>query len=522
MESTASCLSGRRGFLKGMGLAVAASAIGGCKSGPKCGAAPACASAALKGDKLKFGVIGAGGKGWTDWRNMFWHGNLPVAICDVDRGAIDRSLAEMRAKGFNVADVRTYTDYRKMIDDQSKLGMDFVTISTPDHMHAPQAVAAMRAGLHCYVQKPLCRTLWESAHMRKVAGETGRLIQMGNQGSSGDGHRRHVELIQQGVIGEVREIYVWTDRPIWFQGAKAKRFAAGKAATPPKSLDWDLWLGTAKWRDYPENQPDGLVLPCKTQWAACKKGVYHDFNWRAFYDFGTGAFGDMACHTMNLPYRGAELGAAKSAECYDMHEWNDVAFPMKSRVKLVYAARASKARPGVTLPECTVYWSEGGFIPDDPRLAPIMKVLKENEKGEDPLNGCIFVGSKGMFASLDPYGNDCVLMLDGEKAPRNTRDHEACTLDQIPMYIPRVPGKTDDIWTDMDREQTGELCRAIRGEAKCFSDVDYSTGILEGMLVGCMSQRLNRPLRWDAAAYRFDDNDANALIRPYIRPGWEF
>ena len=509
----------RRNFLKGIGGLAAASAVGGCASS-KFGFTCGCKT--YQGEKLKFGIIGAGGKGWTDWRNMFWHGELPVAICDVDSTLIDKALAEIRSKGFKTDSIRTYTDFRKMIDDQSKLGMDFVTVSTPDHMHAPQAITAMKAGLHCYVQKPLVRTLWENAYIKQVAKETGALVQMGNQGSSGDGHRRHTELIQQGLLGEIREIYVWTDRPIWFQGNLAKKFAQGKAVTPPKTLDWNCWLGTAADRAYPEDHPDGLKLPCKNQWAASIRGTYHQFNWRAFYDFGTGAFGDMACHTLNLPFRALELGSVTSAEPYAMVEWNDTAFPVKSRVKLVYAERMSKARPGVKLPPCTLYWSEGGFIPDDERLAPIMKVLRENEKGEDPLNGCIFVGSKGMMASLDPYGNDCVVMLNGEKAPRNTREHEACSTDLIPMYIPRVPGKTDDIWIDMDREQTGELCRAIRGQAKCFSDIDYSTGILEGMLVGCMSQRLNRKLLWDGAKQSFDDKAANALMKPFIRPGWEF
>ena len=514
----------RRNFLRGFGGLAATSALGGCKTS---GLGFNCGCKTYQGEKLKFGIIGAGGKGWTDWRNMFWHGELPVAICDVDRREIDKALAEIRSKGFKTDSIRTYTDYRKMIDDQSKLGMDFVTISTPDHMHAPQAIAAMRAGIHCYIQKPLVRTLWENEYILKVAKETGCLTQMGNQGSAGDGHRRHTELIQQGLIGDVTEIYVWTDRPIWFQGNKAKAFSSGKAVTPPKELDWDCWLGTAADRPYPQDQPDGLKLPCKNQWALCKKGVYHAFNWRAYYDFGTGAFGDMACHTMNLPYRGAELGNCIGAEVHDMHEWTDVAFPMKSRVELRYGARPSKARPGVTLPPCTIHWSEGGFVPEGERIAPIMKYLRDRAEegkaaGEDPLNGCIFVGSKGMIASLDPYGNDCILLMNGEKAPRNTREHEACSVDLIPMYIPRVPGKTEDIWIDMDREQTGELCRAIRGQAKCFSDIDYSTGILEGMLVGCMSQRLNRTLAWNAATKRFDDKDANALIRPFVRKGWEF
>ena len=517
----------RRGFLKGLGGIAAAASLGGCATG---GRGAKIARAGFRGQKLKFGVIGAGGKGWTDWRNMLAHGEVPVAICDVDREAIDKAIAHLKEKGFDTAGIRTYTDYRRMFDDQSKLGLDVVTISTPDHMHAPQAIAAMRNGINCYIQKPLCRTLWESEYLKKVAKETGCITQLGNQGSAGHGHRRHCELVQQGVIGDISEIYVWTDRPIWFQGEMAKKFASGKAVTPPKSLDWDCWLGTAKYRDYPQDQPDGLKLPCKNQWALCKKGVYHAFNWRAYYDFGTGAFGDMACHTMNLPYRGAELGSVKTAEVYDMHEHTDVAFPMKSRVKLVYGERVSRARPGHVLPPVTIFWSEGGFIPNDPKLAPILKVLKENEKGEDPLNGCIFVGSKGMMASLDPYGNDCVIMMYGEKEPVNTRVHEACRESVIPRYIPRVPGSTEDIWTDMDREQVAELCEAIRGngrfyddtDSRCFCDVDFSTGILEGMLVGCMSQRLGRRLSWDASARRFDDAVANALMKPYIREGWEF
>ena len=517
----------RRGFLKGLGGLAAAASVTGCASDRfGCNIA----RPGFMGQKLKFGIVGADGKGWTDWHNIIEHGEIPAAVCDVDQTAIDKTLAELKSKGSNTADIRCYTDYRKMFDDQSRLGLDMVTISTPDHMHAPQAIAAMRNGIHCYIQKPLCRTLWESEYLRKVAKETGCITQLGNQGSAGHGHRRHCELIQQGVLGDVKEIFVWTDRPIWFQGLKAKGFAAGRSVTPPRTLDWDLWLGTAADRAYPQDQPEGLKLPCKDQWAACKRGVYHDFNWRAFYDFGTGAFGDMACHTMNLPFRGAELGAVRSAECYDMVEHNDVTFPTKSRVKLVYGARMSRARPGKALPETVVYWSEGGYIPEDPRLKPIIDVLRANAKGEDPLNGCIFVGEKGMMASLDPYGNDCVIMMHGEKEPVNTRMHEACRESVIPRYIPRVTGSTECIWTDMDREQKAELCEAIRVNghfyadtgSRCFCDVDYSTAILEGMLVGCMSQRLNRKLVWDAKSRLFDDKVANSLIRPYIRPGWEF
>ena len=194
--------------------------------------------------------------------------------------------------------------------------------------------------------------------------------------------------------------------------------------------------------------------------------------------------------------------------------------PTEPKKELYYVVDLSGGPTATRYPVTTLEASPSAEWSDEYKTTKL--VLRRIEAGEDPLNGCIFVGSKGMMASLDPYGNDCILLMNGEKAPRNTREHEACSVDLIPMYIPRVPGKTEDIWIDMDREQTGELCRAIRGQAKCFSDIDYSTGILEGMLVGCMSQRLNRTLAWNAATKRFDDKDANALIRPFVRKGWEF
>jgi len=150
-------------------------------------------------------------------------------------------------------------------------------------------------------------------------------------------------------------------------------------------------------------------------------------------------------------------------------------------------------------------------------------------KIKEPRGGCIICGTKGMLASLDAYGIDCIVMLDGEKEPTNTKEHEACRESVVPPYLPRVKTTTTDLYGDTDKAHIGELCAAIKGEgekfpggSRCFSNIDYSTSILEGMLVGCLSQRLNRPLAWDAAARTFDDADANALVRPYVRKGWEF
>lgn len=506
----------RRNFIGGLTAAAGVAAVGGCASS-KYGFH--CARAAFRGQRLKFGVIGAGGKGFTDWTNMLAHGEVPAAICDVDRGNIDRALAYLREKGFGTADVRTYTDYRRMFDDQAKLGLDVVNISTPDHMHAAQAITAMKSGVHCYVQKPLVKTLWEAEYFRQVAEATGCVTQMGNQGSAAHGFRRHVELLQQGVIGDVTEVYVWTNRPIWFQGLLARRFAAGRVAAAPGTLDWDAWLGTASARPYVEDRPADTPWPFRSQFGKSLRGVYHQFNWRAFHDFGTGAFGDMACHTLNLAFRGAELGAVTAARCVEAAEWNDMTYPARSRVDLVYAARESRARPGRRLPETVIHWHDGRIVPDEPRLRPIMRAL---DPASIPKGGCVIVGTKGMMASLDPYGVDCLVLMDGEKAPANSKVHEACAESAVAPYLPRVKGTTENINTDMDRENVAEFCDAVKGEGKCFSDADYSTAIMEGMLVGCAAQRLNAELRWDSAARRFDSAAANALVEPYVRAGWEF
>jgi hypothetical protein len=393
-------------------------------------------------------------------------------------------------------------------------------------MHAAQAVRAMREGVHCYIQKPLARTLWETDYVGRVARDTGCVVQMANQGSAAHGHRRHVELLQKGVIGDIREVYVWTDRPIWFQGEAAKRFAAGRMVPAPKTLDWDSWLGIASNRPYIEDRPADTPWPFRSQFARNLRGVYHQFNWCAYYDFGTGAFGDMACHTLNLPFRGAELGSVTSAETEMVGEWNDFAYPAKSRVKLVYAARPSKARPGAMLPETTVHWYDGGIRPSEPKLKPMIDALA---KIKEPRGGCIICGTKGMLASLDAYGIDCIVMMNGETAPVNTKEHEACRESAVPVYLPRVNNATTDLYGDTDKAHISELCSAIKGEgpvfpggSRCFSNIDYSTKILEGMLVGCLSQRLNRRLAWDSSSRTFDDKAANELIRPYVRPGWEF
>ena len=277
----------RRDFMKGSGCAAISLALAGCTSlGTK--GYPKVTRVVPKfrkpGEKLNIGVIGVGGKGWSDWNPMFGMGENIVALCDVDRVQLEKGMAVVKTRNPNV---KGYSDYRKMLDECKNL--DAVTVSTPDHTHAPAAIRAMKLGCHAFVQKPLVRTIWEARYFEKVAKANGVVTQMGNQGSAGDGLRRNVELLNAGILGNVTEVHVWSNRPWWPQGV-----ARPKGSDPvPETLDWNSWLGTAKERPF-------------------KSGVYHDFKWRGFLDFGTGAFWR---HGLPHDERAVSRTAARGRDC---------------------------------------------------------------------------------------------------------------------------------------------------------------------------------------------------------------
>lgn len=501
----------RRSFLKGFALS-AAVATGGCRSffiGKSAKVVP-------PGQKVRLGIIGSGGKGMYDWTHLYADGAEIVAFCDVDSLMIDAALAKFQELGGNVSKVRRYSDWRKMLEREER-NIDAVTVSTPDHMHAAIAVTAMKLGIHCYVQKPLVRTLWENKVFGDVARENGVVTQMGSQGSSGSGHRRNVELLQQGVIGDIKEIHVWTDRPIWPQGHAAKSFTRLAPSSVPSNLNWDAWLGCAYKRPFIGDRPDSYVFDFKNRYAENIKGVYHRFNWRAFYDFGTGAFGDMACHTMNLPFRGAELGVPTKAECKMSVEPNDTAYPLRSIVEVTYAPRASRVRVGHALPETKVIWYDGDHQPSAEIMPQVVNTLKAV-----PRTGCYIIGTKGVVCSLSDYGQTALIALNGEDRVRSTTKHPACTA--LGSYIPRRKEKGElGIY--------GEFLDAIKGEtpvigethSRCYADIEHSIPMMEGMLVGCIAQRIPGVLEWDSANQVFlNSREANDFVKPHIRSGWEF
>ena len=519
----------RRGFIQG---AAGLSALGmsGCCC---CGRT---ARVVAPGQKIRLAAVGVMGKGYSDWMPMVQSGLAElVAWCDADATMRERAINAKDTKKIpglaeKLAKIPFYTDYRKMLDEQSKLQIDAMTVSTPDHMHAAIAISAMKMGIHVYVQKPLVRTLWELDYFNKTARENGVITQMGNQGSSVDSMRRCTEVIQSGILGDVKEVHVWTNRPVWPQGKNVAAWVKGHPNGDPirKGLDWNAWVGVAKMRPFLDKYPANADVydPWKLG-----KNVYHTFTWRGFLDFGCGAFGDMACHTMNLPFRGLELGAVSDAVCTKIESENDVAYPLKSVVKLTYKERESKVRKGVKLPAVTLYWYDGDIKPD----AALMPKWAAAHEGKVPNTGCYIIGSKGAVLMQDDYGAKCAIALNDDKAFVDIFQHEAAK--QVARVIPFRAGSSaaaGKASVEMKGFGTGhyiEFLDAIHGvgpvyaqtNSRCFSDIEYSIPQMEGILVGCIAQRLpGTKLNWCSGKQCFDNAAANALVTPYIREGYKF
>ena len=513
----------RRGFLRGIAGAAALGA-GGCFSIGR-----------GRNGKIRLAAVGIWGKGYSDWTPMVKTGMAEiVALCDADYTTREKAQMALIKDGIDldIYEIPFYTDYRKLLDDAGMLGIDAMTISTPDHAHAAIAIGAMKQGIHVYVQKPLVRTLWENRYFETTARENNVIVQMGNQGSSLNSMRRCTEVIQSGILGDVKEVHVWTNRPVWPQGKAVADWVKShpKGDSVRTGLNWDAWLGVAKKRPFLDQYPKDADVydPWKLG-----KNVYHAFTWRGFFDFGAGAFGDMACHTMNLAFRGLELGAVSDAVCTKIVSENDIAYPLKSVVKLTYRERESIVRPGVKLPAVTLYWYDGEEKPD----ASIMPKWASANGGKVPYTGCYIIGSKGAVLMQDDYGAQCALALNDDKKFVDIFKHEAAKA--VPRTIPfcseavsdGAVGKSTVEMKGFAEGHYGEFLHAIRGDghyyeqthSRCFSDIEYCIPQMEGILVGCVAQQLpGKTLKWNSSDQKFDLDAANSLVKPYIRSGWGF
>ncbi|MEM9365572.1 MAG: Gfo/Idh/MocA family oxidoreductase [Planctomycetota bacterium] len=428
---------------------------------------------------LSAGCIGVGGKGGSDTSHIGEQGVRIAALCDVDSKTTDKKSREF-------PDAAKFNDYREMLDAMGDK-IDIVTCSTPDHNHAAACVKAMTMGKHIYCQKPLTWSIHEARVMREVAEKTGVVTQMGNQGTSEDGLREAVEIIRSGAIGDVAEVHFWSNRPVWPQGAGRPE----GEDTVPDHLNWDAWIGPANMRPYVES-------------------AYHSFNWRGFVDFGTGALGDMACHTTNMPVMALKL-------------WDPVAVTALKNPGIVngeqYPARSSlhfefPEREG--LPACDFYWYDGGNLPSDSILAGLpdafqRKLARWREKGGRGTSGALVVGSKGMLFSPDDYGAKYYLLPEDKFASFETPEQS----------LPRIPFKGGT-----DERQKWEFVQTCKGEyeAGTMSNFGYAGRLTETILVGNLAMRAGEGERieWDAKSLRSTNVDSvNQFVARDYRDGWE-
>jgi predicted dehydrogenase len=454
----------RRTFLAGT-----AATLAGCASWKK---APAVISKSPN-EKLNLAAIGCGGKGRGDIENAFKVGeNNVVALCDVDfnRGA----------DAFNRwPDAKQYKDFRKMLEQEKSI--DAVTVSTPDHVHAPAAMLAMSLGKHVYVQKPLTHNVLEARTLAKAAKKYGVMTQMGNQGHSDPGVRELCEMVWDDVIGDVKEVHCWTNRPVWPQGI-------GKpAGSDPvrEGLDWDLWLGPAPFRDYKDKHPD------------TGKDCYCPFVWRGWWDFGCGALGDMACHIMDPANWALSFGVPDSIECIEQEGLNDQTGPNKSIIKYTFPKRKSTATGGAwkgkMLPALTFFWHDGGLMPPRPDYIPADYVL-----GDGGSNGTLMVGDKGAL-TCGCYGGEPRLLPEKTFADYKRPDE----------YIRRVGNSYIDWIT------------ACKGGPVPCSNFDYSGPFTEMVCLGNVALRAGSKIEYDIRNMKITNNkDANQYLQRVYRDGW--
>lgn len=440
-------------------------------------------------DKLRIAGIGAGGKGRSDIASCFESGNAEiVALCDVD----DRQSKASRER-FPKADY--YHDFREMMDKAAD-SIDAVTVSTPDHNHAVQAMAAMQLGKHVYVQKPLTHDIYEARKLTEAAEKYNVVTQMGNQGSSGDGVRQMIEWYNAGLIGEAHTVYCWTNRPVWPQGIPWPE----KNPTVPKELDWDLWLGTAPYKEYVDH-----VVP---------------FNWRGWWDYGTGALGDMACHIMEPPFRVLGLGYPSSAECSVanryVENWGQAYFPesgpIASHITLQFEGQANGN-------DVEFHWMDGGIQPSrPPELGP-------DEVMGDGGNGVIIEGTRGKMM-CSTYGRNPRLL------PTSLTDAI-----NVPQTEPRVEGGSGG-----HQAQWVNACIAGRGSQEfkeLSSPFSIAGPLTESVLMGNLAIRsydyreeksngkgYNYPgrhkiLLWDGPNMEVTNFEpANQFVKRDYRNGW--
>jgi predicted dehydrogenase len=474
-------------------------------------------------DIINIACVGVGGMGRSNLINLASQ-NI-VALCDVDWGYTDEKLSRLdtdasnlqqhidhpdatgAVKPMSAADAakaktrlenilhlkndiipkaKRYSDYRKMLEQQKDI--DGIVVATPDHMHAPITLAAMDLDKHVYVQKPLCWSVDECRKLSAKAKDKPKLVtQMGNQGRSLNDTKTAVELVQSGAIGEVREVQVWTDRPVGFwpqgvprpkaavepvdtlkwdpAGVNARLAAAMAGNYPiPETLSWDLFLGVGPSINY--------------------HPIYHPFNWRGWVDWGVGAIGDMGAHLLDVSMTSLNLGYPTAIETVSS-PFNGASYPTASIIFYEFPARG-------TMPAVRLTWFDGGLTP-----------AKPVELGEEELKkegGAILIGTKGKLMH-DTYGANPRLLPKSLEGPTN----------KPAQQLPRIENEAHELnWV-----------AASKGHGQASSPFAYAAQLTEVMLLGVVALRAGKKIAYDGAAMRVTNvADANQFLSRQYRTGW--
>lgn len=440
-------------------------------------------------DKLNIAVVGGGGKGFSDMMHV-WNNNTSniVSICDVDWNQAENAFNKFPK-------AKRYKDYRKLLEDQKDF--DAVTISTPDHTHAVITLAAMQNKKDVYVQKPLTHNIYEARVLTEATDKYKIVTQMGNQGASGQGVKIMAKWFDAGLIGNVNKVHVWTNRPVWPQGIKTP-------TDMPKmldKLDWDTWVGPAQWVDY--------------------HPLYHPFKWRGWWNFGTGALGDMGCHLVDPPYRVLGLGYPTEVESsvgsIFTQDWTPDYYPEScppsSRTQLKFEATEKNPVP------VKMEWTDGGLRPFHPDLIPADHPIGD----EDSANGVMMIGEKGIM-TCGTYGmNPKIYLNSGEIILPKKEDLEN------PSLLPE----------NGHHQQWVDACKAGFGSQEhkeLTSSFDFAGPLTESILMGNLAIRsynlrektktgFNYPgrkkLLWDGANMQITNFEpANQFVKRTYRDGW--
>lgn len=419
--------------------------------------------------KITLAGVGVGGVGFGQLQECEKAGFQILALCDVDHGYAGKAFERW-------PQARRYRDFREMLAEEGDR-IDAVYCGTPDHTHALVTVAALRKRKHVCCVKPLTRTIHELDVVLAAARQAGTATQVTAAPNTGEAACRTCEIVQAGVLGEIRELLVWSNRPVWPQGMDRP---TGEDPVPAH-LDWQLWLGPAPRRPFKSNWPKGH--PALTQmnlkdWDPGVQGVYHPFNFRGWWDFGTGALGDMGCHHFNTPFRALKLGSPDRIEASCTRVFAESA-PLASTVTLDFPARSG-------LVPVRAVWYDGGLRPAPP---------KGFDDRKWPSEATLYVGDKGwLLSSWDG------IAVGPEPVARASEG--------VAKTLQRRPGTWKE-WFD-----------ACKGGQRAGCDFEWAGPLTETVLLGNVALRSGKRLAWDSVGRKSANFDVQALLSEPYHNGW--